>query len=240
MTSGHGTVENGDTGATGGSARRVAYDALRRIDWQGAYANLVLPQALERSGLSDVDRRFVTELVYGTTRMRRACDLLVDRFVNKPPDDATRTLLRLGAYQLAFAHVPAHAAVSETVGLAPKRTRGFVNAVLRKVAGSAMTWPSEISVLSYPEWIGELLIAELGHDDAIASMKRMNEPPPVTTRDDGYVQDLSSQWVADAVGASDRAIVCSTCVLPLAGRPRRSHHPAPPSWRPTSVNIALA
>ena len=106
------------------SARRVAYDALKRIDADGAYANLVLGAMLDRSELSDMDRRFVTDLVYGTTRMRRACDALVDRFITTTPDPATRTLLRLGAYQLEFAGVPPHAAVGETVGLAPKRVRG--------------------------------------------------------------------------------------------------------------------
>jgi transcription termination factor NusB len=116
------------------SARRVALDVLRRIESDGAYANLVLGPILASSGLSDPDRRFATELVYGTTRMRRACDAVIDRFVTSPPDDATRSVLRLGAYQLVFAGVAPHAAVSETVGLAPKRTRGFVNAVLRKVA----------------------------------------------------------------------------------------------------------
>ena len=54
------------------SARQVAYDALLRIDHDGAYANLVVPAMLSRSGLSEQDRRFVTELVYGTTRMRRS------------------------------------------------------------------------------------------------------------------------------------------------------------------------
>ena len=38
------------------------------------------------SGLGELDRKFVTELVYGTTRMRRACDALVDRFLTSPPD----------------------------------------------------------------------------------------------------------------------------------------------------------
>jgi 16S rRNA (cytosine967-C5)-methyltransferase len=85
------------------SARLVAYDALKRIDADGAYANLVVGAMLARSDLPDIDRAFVTDLVYGTTRMRRACDALVDRFITKPPDAATRTLLRLGAYQLEFA-----------------------------------------------------------------------------------------------------------------------------------------
>ena len=63
------------------NAREVAYEALLRIDHEGAYANLVVPALLDRSSLSDQDRRFVTDLVYGTTRMRRACESLVERFV---------------------------------------------------------------------------------------------------------------------------------------------------------------
>lgn len=196
------------------TARRVALDALRRIDSDGAYANLVLGGMLERSGLTEQDRRFATELVYGTTRMRRACDALVDRFVAAPPDAATRSLLRLGAYQLEFAGVPAHAAVGETVALAPKRVRGFVNAVLRKVATTEMVWPSDLVRLSYPDWIGDLLRAELGDDAAMRTMARMNEPPPVTVRPDGYVQDSSSQWVAAAVEASTGERVLDACAAP--------------------------
>lgn len=196
------------------TSRSVAFDALRRIEDDGAYANLVLGPMLERSGLSDMDRRFVTDLVYGTTRMRRACDAIVDRFVTAPPDAATRTLLRLGAYQLVFAGVPAHAAVSETVGLAPKRTRGFVNAVLRRVSTVPMKWPSDFSRLSYPDWIGDLLVAELGQADALEAMATMNKPPPVTVRDDGYVQDESSQWVAAAVEAGRGDRVIDLCAAP--------------------------
>jgi 16S rRNA (cytosine967-C5)-methyltransferase len=105
------------------TAREVALGCLERIDHEGAYANIVVPAALADSGLSTRDRGFVTELVYGTTRMRRACDALVDRFVVAEPDPATRTLLRLGAYQLAFAGVAPHAAVGETVALAPRSAR---------------------------------------------------------------------------------------------------------------------
>jgi 16S rRNA (cytosine967-C5)-methyltransferase len=196
------------------TARRVAYDALERIDTDGAYANLVLGAMLDRTGLTDQDRRFVTELVYGTTRMRRACDALIDRFVTSPPDPATRTLLRLGAYQLEFAGVPPHAAVGETVSLAPKRVRGFVNAVLRKVSTTDMVWPSELARLSYPDWIGRLLTDELGDDDAMRSLARMNEAGSMTVRTDGYVQDASSQWVAAAVEAVAGERVLDTCAAP--------------------------
>ena len=202
--------------ADGRSARRVALDALRRIEDDGAYANLVLGPMLASSGLGDMDRRFVTELVYGTTRMRRACDSVIDRFVTSPPDDATRSVLRLGAYQLMFAGVAPHAAVGETVGLAPKRTRGFVNAVLRKVSRlsiAEMSWPSDGARLSYPDWIVEVFRTEVG-DDAVPALERMNHAPSVTERADGYVQDASSQWVAAAVGGAPGERVLDVCAAP--------------------------
>jgi len=205
----------------GPDARSVALEALRRIE-EGAYANLVLPGLLERSGLSAPDRHFATELVYGTTRMRRACDWLVDRFLIRPPDPATRAALRLGAYQLEFLGTPPHAAVGATVETAPARTRGLVNAVLRRVAdaghpggcGTGGGWPSEAVRLSYPDWIVDRLVTDLGPGDALAALARMDAPAPVTTREDGYVQDLASQWVAAAVGARAGERIADLCAAP--------------------------
>ncbi len=109
-----------------------------------------------------------------------------------------------------------HAAVGETVGLAPKRTRGFVNAVLRKVSRLStadLQWPSDGARLSYPDWIVDRFRAELG-DDAVPALERMNQAPPVTTRDDGYVQDESSQWVAAAVEARPDERILDLCAAP--------------------------
>lgn len=197
------------------TARSVAYRALCRIDHDGAYANLVLAPMLESSHLADRDRRFVTELVYGATRMRRACDASIDRFVLQAPAPEVRTLLRLGAYQLMYAGVPAHAAVGETVQLAPQRIRGFVNAVLRRISESPIPpWPSVACELSYPDWIVTRLISELGEEDALGALRRMNEAPPVTVREDGYTQDLSSQWVSELVGAAAGERVLDVCSAP--------------------------
>ena len=195
-------------------ARRVALEALNRIEHDGAYANLVVPAVLGRSALDSRDRAFVTDLVYGTTRMRRACDFAVDRFVVKEPAREVRTVLRLGAYQLLFGAVPAHAAVSATVGLAPARTRGFVNAILRRVAATPVEWPDAATRLSYPDWIVDRLVAELGAADAVAALERMNAPPPVTTRPDGYVQDRASQWVAELVDTRRGDRVADMCAAP--------------------------
>ena len=197
-------------------ARGVALDVLRRIENDGAYANLVLGPMLADSTLSEQDRKFATELVYGSTRMRRACDAIIDRFASQSPDEQTRSILRLGTYQIAYMNVPAHAAVSATVDLAPTKTRGFINAVLRRISEADiadMTWPSEAARLSYPEWIADALHADLG-DEAAAALERMNQAPAVTERPDGYVQDFSSLWVAYAVEAKAGERVLDMCSAP--------------------------
>jgi 16S rRNA (cytosine967-C5)-methyltransferase len=196
------------------TARSVARDALDRVDPGGAYANLVLGELLARSGLSERDRRFATELVYGTTRMRRACDLLVDRFLISDVEPTVRNVLRLGAYQLHHLGLAPHAAVGETVEVAPRRVRGLVNAVLRRVATSPVSWPDDATRLSYPDWIVDQLTADLGRDAALGALERMNVAPGVTERDDGYIQDLASQWVAEAVGAAAGERVLDLCAAP--------------------------
>lgn len=201
-------------GDSGVATRRLAAEAVRRIDEDGAYANLVVPSLLAGSDLDERDRHLVTELVYGTTRMRRACDHLVDRFVTTPPDPTARALLRIGAYQLAFLRVPAHAAVSTTVGAAPKRIRGFVNAVLRRVSTADVSFPDDATRLSYPDWILERLARDLGRDDALAALEAMDVAAEVTVRDDGYVQDRASQLVAELVGARPDEQVADLCAAP--------------------------
>ena len=196
------------------SARDVALRCLERIDHEGAYANLVVPAALQHAGLDERDRRFVTDLVYGTTRRRRSCDALIDRFIVSEPEPKVRTLLRLGAYQLEFAGVAPHAAVDATVSLAPKRIRAFVNAILRNVARTPMVWHGEADRLSVPDWLLARLVAELGHDDAVQAIEAMNEAPEVTERADGYVQDLASQWIAAAVPAVAGEVVLDLCAAP--------------------------
>ncbi len=196
------------------SARALALTALDRVDPGGAYANLLLPELLARSGLEPRDRHFVSELVYGTTRMRRACDFLVDRFLTRELDPSVRNALRLGAYQLHFLGQAPHAAVSETVEVAPRAARGLVNAVLRRVADNPVIWPDEGTRLSYPDWVVTALSADLGEPDAIAALEVMNTAPTVTEREDGYIQDLASQWVAESVEAQPGERVADLCAAP--------------------------
>jgi 16S rRNA (cytosine967-C5)-methyltransferase len=172
-------------------ARRIALDVLVRVD-SGAYANLVLNAALRDHALQARDRAFATDLVYSTLRRRRSLDAALATALDRPIDaldPPVRAALRLGAYQLASG-VPPHAAVGETVAAAPRRARALVNAVLRKLAATGPPWPEPggddagaIGVrLSYPDWIVERLIADLGRDDALEVLAAGNEPALVALR----------------------------------------------------------
>ncbi len=213
-------IDDAQIGDPGVAVRRVALDALVRIEDGGAYANLVLDGVLgdgAGADLPDRDRAFVTELVYGTTRMRRACDHLVDRHRRGRVEPRVRAALRLGAHQLAFAGVAPHAAVSATVGAVPKRARGLVNAVLRRVAedvAAGPTWPDDATRLSYPDWIVDELVSRLGRDGALDALAAMNRPATTHVRADGYVQDLASQAVVDSVEAGPGALVLDACAAP--------------------------
>ncbi|MYB04219.1 MAG: hypothetical protein F4Y13_08570, partial [Acidimicrobiaceae bacterium] len=198
---------------------------LVRIDTDGAYANIALPAALGQSGLDERDRAFATELVYGVTRRRRALDWALDTFLATPPPPPARAALRMGAYQLIALDTPAYAAVSATVAATPRSHRGLVNAVLRRVGDAGMPdWPDDATRLSYPDWIVEALTTDLGHNTALEVLESMNAPARVHRRADGYVQDLSSQMVIDAMGVQPGDLVADMCAAPggkataLAGR----------------------
>ena len=194
--------------------RRLALDLLARIEDDGAWANLVVPRAVDRCDLGDADRRLVTELTYGTVRQRRRLDAIIDPFLDRRPADVAVRALRLGAYQLEVGF-PDHAALNTTVGAVPKRWRGLVNAVLRNVVRSGPPrWRSLGEELSYPDWIVERLETDLGRDVAEEALEAMNRPVAPTVRADGYTQDRASTWVTDAVGALPGELVVDVCAAP--------------------------
>lgn len=215
--------------AVGAESRALALEVLARVEEDGAYANLALSAAIGRAGLTPEDRSLVTDLVNGTLRRRRYLDFVADRYLSDPPPPAARRVLRLGCYQLLERpDIPSYAAVSSTVSAAPRRFRGLVNAVLRRVAERDRDDPPEAldlaTGLSYPDWVVDRLSRDLGEARAMAAMSTMNRAPTTSVRADGYVQDLSSQLVVEAFGVEPGALVVDLCAAPggkatgLAGR----------------------
>ncbi len=113
--------------------RATALSVLLKCERAGQYSNIALDTALSRNELSAADRALLTALVYGVLERRFTLDAcIVSLSERETSDDEAKMLLRLGLYQLLYLdRVPDHAAVNETVAAAPRRLRGFVNAVLR-------------------------------------------------------------------------------------------------------------
>ena len=200
---------------SGVEAREIAIQCLYRIDETNGFANIILPNLLEGRSLDQRDKNLITEIVYGTTRMRRSLDWVIDRYLSVPPPTKLRSSLRAGAYQILYMRVPSHAAVSATVSASSKKNKSIVNAILRRISEEArFNWPNEGTRLSYPEWIIELLIKDLGKKNAFEMLEKMNEAPSVSVRDDGYRQDLASQWITDIIGVSKQDLLLDMCSAP--------------------------
>ena len=160
------------------TARSVALDVVRRVADEGAYSNLTLARTLERARLADRDAAFATELAYGTLRRLVPIDHALAPLLERPLETAPRSAraaLRLGGYQIGYTRVPAHAAVSETVGLVDRRNRGFVNAVLRRLSSRAWEIPlgtgdTQVSLRTgLAEWAVRELRKIVGEETEVAA-----------------------------------------------------------------------
>ena len=127
---------------------------LRTFDAEGKY----LTDQLEKIPLassSNEDRRLAMEIALGVLRRRPSLHALLAPLSRRPIDKldtAVRIALEIGAYQLlVLTRIPAHAAVNESVALVNAKTRGLVNALLRRlserleVATETSTAPDDLS-----------------------------------------------------------------------------------------------
>jgi 16S rRNA (cytosine967-C5)-methyltransferase len=180
-------------------ARKVAYEVLRRVEAEGAYASDVLHAELGARVKAE-DAGLATELVMGVLRWRRLLDFLLERQLKKPVaklDLPVALALRIGLYQLRFLErVPARAAVNESVELvkSARKTSAatLVNAVLRRAANEARM-PAEkfvprdaplagrLGILhSHPTWLVERWLARMGEQRTIALLEANNHTPRLT------------------------------------------------------------
>jgi len=170
------------------SARGLALAALEH--WRHGYrfADAILQDLLNRSNLSGSDRSFATELFYGVLRNLTLLDFWIARLRSASLDDRSRNLLRFGLYQLFVLRTPGHAAVFETVELAPKKSRSLINAILRNGMRRADELQSaadsaELAIqTSHPAFVVERWTKAFGPEAAAALCKWDNQPAPIYAR----------------------------------------------------------
>ena len=124
--------------------RRAALDILMRLgaDEGEGYSAILLDAAIKKHNIDGADKALLSRLVFGVTERRITLDYVIAATAARPTarlDADVLNILRLGVYQLFFLEkIPPHAAVNETVELAKKSGKGFVNAILRRLLRDGM------------------------------------------------------------------------------------------------------
>jgi len=173
-------------------ARVIAFEVLRRVAAEDAYASEVLRARLAGK-IRREDAALATILTLGVLRWQRLLDVAIDRQLTAPSktlDAEVRIALRLGAYQLLFLErVPARAAVNESaelVKLSRKRSAAaLVNAVLRKIAAAPRSMDALVPTgapredrlgvrYSHPTWMVARWLRTFGETRTVALLESNN------------------------------------------------------------------
>ena len=181
------------------SSRELAYKILKNALSGATYSNIAIDNALKKNELSDADAGLLTAIVMGVTERRLTLDYIINKLSSRPDEveSDTRILLQMGIYQVTYLdRIPEYAAVNETVDLAPRRSRGFVNAVMReylrrKQKGTLNElFPDEASdpvgylsvFYSFPVDMCERFLEIYGLDRTKRIFDIFNRPPRLTLR----------------------------------------------------------
>jgi 16S rRNA (cytosine967-C5)-methyltransferase len=170
------------------SARRVALAALRTWRRKKEFADAIISRTLSQSALQPADRAFAVELFYGVLRNLTLLDFWISEVRRGHVDVDLRDLLRLGLYQIFIAKTPEHAAVYETVEIAPKGQRAIVNAMLRSAARGRQELQKKTNSqplhvrASHPKFLIERWEEQFGTDATEALCAWNNLPPPIYAR----------------------------------------------------------
>lgn len=182
------------------TARELALRVINEVNINGAYANIAFAKEINNQRLSEQERRFATELIYGTIKSMPTLDWILQKFVNRRLDKIAPVILnvlRMGVYQIfLLTKVPTSAACNEAVKLARKYghkgTVGFVNGVLRSVARSIETIkypnaqddPVQYLALKYfhPEWLITRWLERFGFEECEKLCVINNQTPALVFR----------------------------------------------------------
>jgi 16S rRNA (cytosine967-C5)-methyltransferase len=222
-------------------ARRAAFEILRRVDLEGAYASSLLVTMDE--ALRGDDRALSHELVLGVLRRQLWLDKTLEHFASRRVasfDLGVKVALRLGLYQLRFlTRIPPSAAVNESVNLVRaaglKSAAGFVNAVLRQATREPEYDPAlEVSDAveklavesSHPQWLLQRWVDRMGFDETSALARANNEAAPVAFRLTKKALETEAPW---------RQIITD---LEASGVALQRSRVAPNAWRVISRGIA--
>ena len=140
--------------------RYWVYRALYEVIVHQVYSNLYLKNNLYQVDCKD--QALATNIFYGTIQNYSFCQYVWKQYAHYKVSDKIDVLLSMSVYQLIFLDkVPSYAIVNEAIEIAKKeepRSKGFVNAILRKINKNKINYPenefNRLSIqYSLPVWL---------------------------------------------------------------------------------------
>jgi len=179
------------------------------------------------AALEERDRALAAELSFGVCRWYRRLDALVSALLQKPfrrKDRDLQVLLLIGAYQLVYSRIPAHAALSTTVettrhlgkGWASKLVNGVLRRLQREYDALAVRVDAEEAVrYAQPDWLYQAIRAAWPApcSEILAALQQR---PPMTLRVDLRQTDRAAytrELAAAGLTARPHAAVATALVL---------------------------
>jgi len=189
--------------------RKVAVDLFLNSRKSGEYIDRLLTKTLKDSDLSKRDRKFLTELVKGSTRMRGLLEFYIQELIKGSIKNLRlpiRNVIEIGLYQILFMDsVPTYAAINESVDLArsygSEKESGLVNAVLRnflrrraELDEKIESLPDEVRIsvrYSHPLWMIKRWLRQFGVSDTEKLAEMNNLSPKITIRKNNILKQHS-------------------------------------------------
>ncbi len=177
----------------GGQARALALEiaAEARAEW-GFLTDIIATVFRANRQLGSSDRRLISETVYGLVRWERRLEAVVDELLSVAqgrgmPDSlspAGRQELKLIVYELRNG-LPVDAAKADVRRILRRDVDLATVAADDAGLGQSAGLEREALRLSYPTWMMDRLVTDLGEADALALAAAMNDRAPLTVRSNG-------------------------------------------------------
>lgn len=154
--------------------RKLALQAIEKILYKGAFANIVINSYLNKYEFSDEERRLFTRIVLGTVEKKLTLAYFLEPFLHKKQKPFVYCLLLMSVYQLVYMDIKEYAVVNESVNLAnitDKAVGAFVNGVLRNFLRTDLRSFDNLETVkklsvkySYPTWLVAYLLKDYDED----------------------------------------------------------------------------
>ena len=175
--------------------RYIIYSTLLSFESLNKEIKYILNQQFTEN-IEGRDRRFITEIVYGTTRQRLNLDWKIKsvyKGIFKNIDKKLLVLLRMSVYQIFFCkNIPDYATVNTSVEISRKINKKYTsicNGILRSIIRNRNTFNTNSlkiddlsNYYSHPKWLIEKWLKAWTLEDVIKLMKWNNKRPEIWFR----------------------------------------------------------